>query len=176
MQENTLKRQQTRSDDTEATQFLEDEKIAILLQNEEFVRELRHNKDFMSQLQIDAARGSPAAAAGSVSDAAFKEMLKNMSKVSRKKFAQVAGMFTRRKRKDGTSVSLSSPVRHQSKDFLLGKDDEYHELENDSSDSEDRHSPYWERPAGRRSDPPDPHFSGQDHRSPDRDRNSGFRF
>lgn len=184
MQENELKRQSSITD-PEAAQYLDDERLAILLQNEEFVRELRNNKEFMSQLQRDAGSRSGdekdgASASGSgasnFSDAAFREMLKNMSKVSRKKFAQVAGMFSRRKRNrsEGSPGTLSSPNRHVSKDHLLasGKDDEYRELENDSSDSEDRHSPYWERTR----DKDDPVFVGI--RSPDRSRrdgsNSGF--
>ena len=223
MHENELKRQQASLDDPEAAQFLDDERLAILLQNEEFVRELRNNKEFMSQLQRDAAAGAhhhsrssrddrdgaSGGAMSNFSDAAFKEMLKNMSKVSRKKFAQVAGMFSRRKRGrsegsggmsggvsgSGTgSGSVSSPSRHMSRDLLLGpsagRDDEYRELENDSSDSEpDRsRSPYWERPTTAATghpgsvltrDPnPDQYFVG--YRSPDRasssrDKSSGFR-
>lgn len=165
MEENERKRMTTGEDDPELAQFLEDERFAILLQNEEFVRELRRNQEFMSQLQLDAsARGvnPPSSAAGAsssggqFSDAAFKEMLKNMSKKSRKKFAQVARMFTGRKKKSfqqllseqstASGLSSSSPNR-QSKDFLLAREDEYGVLENDSSDSDDRHSPYWERPA-----------------------------
>lgn len=178
MQENELKRQSSVSD-PEAAQYLDDERLAILMQNEEFVRELRNNKDFMSQLQRDAGRtgddrdgGTASGGAGTsnFSDAAFREMLKNMSKVSRKKFAQVAGMF--RKRNKGEE----SPGRHVSKDHLLassGKEDEYRELQNDSDDSEDRHSPYRERSTSDQ----DPYFVGV--RSPDRHRrpadSSGFR-
>ena len=38
-------------DDKELEQFLEDEKLAMVLQNEEFMRELRHNQDFMLSLE-----------------------------------------------------------------------------------------------------------------------------
>ena len=38
-------------DDKELERFLEDEKLAMVLQNEEFMRELRHNKDFMLSLR-----------------------------------------------------------------------------------------------------------------------------
>ena len=38
-------------DDKELERFLEDEKLAMVLQNEEFMRELRHNKDFMLSLE-----------------------------------------------------------------------------------------------------------------------------
>ena len=44
------------NDDPELSQYLEDERIAIFLQNEEFVKELRRNKDFMSTLELDTAK------------------------------------------------------------------------------------------------------------------------
>ena len=37
--------------DRELERFLEDEKLAMVLQNQEFMRELRHNKDFMLSLE-----------------------------------------------------------------------------------------------------------------------------
>lgn len=43
--------------DPELAQFLEDERMAIFLQNEEFMRELRRNKDFMSSLDSGQAGG-----------------------------------------------------------------------------------------------------------------------
>ena len=51
MEENKRNRQTT--DDPEMAQYLDDERFAILLQNEEFVRELRMNQDFMSTLESD---------------------------------------------------------------------------------------------------------------------------
>jgi len=45
-------------DDKELEQFLEDEKLAMVLQNEEFMRELRHNKDFMLSLEKDRQRNT----------------------------------------------------------------------------------------------------------------------
>lgn len=57
MQENErLRRMSSREGDSEKAQYLEDERMAILLQNEEFVRELQHNQEFMSTLQMDAER------------------------------------------------------------------------------------------------------------------------
>lgn len=41
------------AEDTESSQYLEDERIAIFLQNEEFVRELRRNEDFVVSLHND---------------------------------------------------------------------------------------------------------------------------
>ncbi|KAJ7387004.1 CUE domain-containing protein 1 [Desmophyllum pertusum] len=39
--------------DKQLERFLEDEKLAMVLQNQEFMRELRHNKDFMLSLEKD---------------------------------------------------------------------------------------------------------------------------
>lgn len=148
MHENELKRQQSRDDDPEVSQFLADERFAILLQNEEFVRELRQNQEFMSQLQLDAkgrGHGSSRGAAGgdaTFSDAAFKEMLKNMSKVSRKKFAQVAGMFSRKKKKSFQQLlpdqESSSHTALATSSDLANNDngDEYGILSNESSDDD----------------------------------------
>lgn len=55
MEENERNRHITSlNDDPELSQFLEDERFAILLQNEEFVRELRSNRDFVSTLNSEA--------------------------------------------------------------------------------------------------------------------------
>lgn len=51
MQENERQRLLEGSDDPELLRYLEDERIALLLQNEEFVTELKRNKDFMSTLE-----------------------------------------------------------------------------------------------------------------------------
>uniref|UniRef100_A0A182LZK4 CUE domain-containing protein n=1 Tax=Anopheles culicifacies TaxID=139723 RepID=A0A182LZK4_9DIPT len=66
---------------------LGDEQFAMMLQNEEFMAELRWNQEFLSALEKDHQ--------GKVQDdAAFKERLRHMGKVSRKKFAQLARVFT----------------------------------------------------------------------------------
>ena len=72
-------------------------------------------------------------------DAAFLETLKNMGKASRKKFSQLARLFSGRKKKSFPHIlggighdSASNP----SKDNLLS-DENYVELENESSDIED---------------------------------------
>ena len=41
--------------DEELEQYLEDEKLAVFLQNEEFIRELKHNAEFVQSLEADAA-------------------------------------------------------------------------------------------------------------------------
>lgn len=150
MHENEMKRQHSRDDDPEVSQFLADERFAILLQNEEFVRELRQNQEFMSQLQLDAKGRGHGSSKGvtsgdSFSDAVFKEMLKNMSKVSRKKFAQVAGMFSRKKKKSFQQLlpdqeSSSHTALATSEETSNDNAEEYGILSNESSGDE-RDSP-----------------------------------
>lgn len=84
------------------TEFdLGDEQFAMMLQNEEFMAELRWNQEFLSALEKDHQ--------GKVSDdAAFKERLRNMGKISRKKFSQLARVFTWQR--GGTKKA--SAVRH----------------------------------------------------------------
>ena len=54
MKENKRQRQLFRDfDNQETAQYLEDERIAILLQNKEFVQELRRNKNFIQTLNLD---------------------------------------------------------------------------------------------------------------------------
>lgn len=165
MEENERQRRNTIGvEDPELAQYLEDERIALFLQNEEFVRELMGNKEFMSTLEKDSDmiphlensredgikalmkleetmakseeeephQCSPAFASDDT-DAAFREKLKNMGKLSRRKFAQLARIFSRRKRPfkpmlgDGTNPS---------RDNLLLHEDEYSELSEEDSDSE----------------------------------------
>lgn len=75
-----------------------DEQFAIMLQNEEFMNELRWNEEFMNALekeQQDKGRNGE-------EDMIFKERLKHMGKRSRKKFMQVAKVFTwQRNKKPG---------------------------------------------------------------------------
>uniref|UniRef100_A0A182ITN3 CUE domain-containing protein n=1 Tax=Anopheles atroparvus TaxID=41427 RepID=A0A182ITN3_ANOAO len=85
-----------------STEFdLGDEQFAMMLQNEEFMAELRWNQEFLSALEKDHQ--------GKVQDdAAFKERLRHMGKVSRKKFAQLAHVF--RWQRGGNKKA--SAVRH----------------------------------------------------------------
>lgn len=84
------------------TEFdLGDEQFAMMLQNEEFMAELRWNQEFLSALEKDHQ--------GKVSDdAAFKERLRHMGKISRKKFTQLARVFTWQR----GSNKKASAVRH----------------------------------------------------------------
>lgn len=103
-------------------QLLEDERMAILLQNQEFVRQLQSDPDFIRTLNRDIQNqemersaglvpddGRPAEAATEEepwvslphteeTDAAFRERLKNMGKASKRKFAQLARLFHRTKK------------------------------------------------------------------------------
>lgn len=52
MKENERRRRTISHDfDPETSQFLEDERLAIMLQNSEFLQELRGNEDFMKTLE-----------------------------------------------------------------------------------------------------------------------------
>lgn len=51
LSENALARQAVGESDVELAQYLKDERIALFLQNDEFISELRSNQEFMSALQ-----------------------------------------------------------------------------------------------------------------------------
>lgn len=56
IEENERKRHDnTTTNDPELTQYLEDERIALFLQNEEFFQELKDNKEFLSTLERGTA-------------------------------------------------------------------------------------------------------------------------
>ncbi|NXQ56170.1 CUED1 protein, partial [Anthoscopus minutus] len=105
-------------------QYLEDERIALFLQNEEFMKELQRNRDFLlalerdrlkyeskkskstsvavsndfgfsSVLSGDAAPSVTSEAGGAVSDdALFRDKLKHMGKSTRKKLFELARAFS----------------------------------------------------------------------------------
>ncbi|XP_026327338.1 CUE domain-containing protein 1 [Hyposmocoma kahamanoa] len=103
---------------------MDDDRIATLLQNEEFMAELRWNQEFMAAL--DSEQGQKTKTHDD--EAAFKERLKNMGKLSRKKFAQLSRMFSRggSRRAGGARAPLSA----RPPDSLL--------LQEEHSDDEDR--------------------------------------
>uniref|UniRef100_A0A1L8DT60 Putative ubiquitin-conjugating enzyme n=1 Tax=Nyssomyia neivai TaxID=330878 RepID=A0A1L8DT60_9DIPT len=78
---------------------LPDEQFALMLQNEEFMNELRWNQEFMMALEKEQ-QGK----ARTEDDAVFKERLKHMGKKSRKKFLQLARVFTWQKNKKPGAV------------------------------------------------------------------------
>lgn len=80
--------------------------------------------------------GPSVASSHSDSDAAFKETLKHMGKVSRRKFAQLARLFSGRRRRSFQHL-LSNEGNAPSRDNLLIREDEYTKLQNEGSDNED---------------------------------------
>ncbi|EDV50240.1 CUE domain-containing protein 1 isoform X1 [Drosophila erecta] len=102
---------------------LPDEQFALMLQNEEFMNQLRWNQDFMNALekeQSGKAKGED--------DAPFQERLKNMGKMSRKKFLQMARVFTwQRNKKVTTAKQIDSlPLREEPSD-----DEDHHHHQRD---------------------------------------------
>lgn len=89
---------------------LEDERIALFLQNEEFMAELRWNKDFLLMLDKDSPPEERTSGFSHVrsadDDAIFKERLRNMGKMSRKKFSQLARVFTGRKKRNSSAKAI----------------------------------------------------------------------
>ncbi|XP_053976266.1 CUE domain-containing protein 1 [Hylaeus volcanicus] len=89
--------------------MLEDARIAMFLQNEEFMAELRWNEDFLSTLESDAKIPGTnlekcSGQVGHDDEDLFKERLKNMGKMSRRKFAQLTKVFTRNKKRGGRQL------------------------------------------------------------------------
>ncbi|XP_003424549.1 CUE domain-containing protein 1 [Nasonia vitripennis] len=82
--------------------LLEDERIAMFLQNEEFMAELRWNEDFLTTLATDT-KIQGKCETGNEEDL-FRERLKNMGKASRRKFAQLTKVFTRSKKRGGRQL------------------------------------------------------------------------
>ena len=126
------------SDAAARNQYLEDERIALMLQNEEFMAELRRDTDFMTALEQEheranlaatessklhmgsGAEGGCAASGGKAKgmlDDEFRDKLKNMGKTSKKKFSQLAAIFSRRK--SAAKQLLGGHAGAPSKDNLL---------------------------------------------------------
>ncbi|KAL7400205.1 hypothetical protein ABVT39_008263 [Epinephelus coioides] len=78
--------------DKKLKQYLEDERIALFLQNEEFMRELQRNREFLIALE----RGEQCAASMEAvsDDALFRDKLKHMGKSTRKKLFEIARTFS----------------------------------------------------------------------------------
>ncbi len=166
-EENLKAREQARTN-PEATaaagndaQYLEDERLALMMQNEEFMAELRNDREFLSTLEaeaaefgdadyyggggssaVDGAAGGGGGGAGTgaggppssssarggrfqsynrskslvMDEALFREKLKTMGKTSKRKFAQLAGIFSRRK---GAKQLLGNPPAPSNDHLLL---------------------------------------------------------
>lgn len=134
-------------------QMVDDEKFAMMLQNEEFMRELRGNQEFMSALEaehnhdfsqtdsdfhhqpLDRPREHTARRPHlGTEDAVFREKLKNMGKSSKQKFAKLATMFSRQK---GVSRVLGHAPAPSRDNLLLNADPAAHNRRLEDSDSEE---------------------------------------
>jgi hypothetical protein len=80
------------------------DEFAVMLQNEEFLAELRFNQEFLSSLERESEYGS------------FEERLKHMGKVSRKKFQQLAKIFTFQRKKNAALKPKSKLLEQESED------------------------------------------------------------
>ncbi|CAB3375072.1 Hypothetical predicted protein [Cloeon dipterum] len=141
--------------DPELDRYLEDERIALFLQNEEFMNELRWNKDFLSTLEKDQGDrdDSPEEVMGAFNfpktnnssshdeDAIFKERIRNMGKMSKKKFAQLARVFTRTRKRGGVGGGAKGILNQgpaPSHDNLLLNAEPLIEEEDDEDDLDER--------------------------------------
>uniref|UniRef100_A0A4W4F0A5 CUE domain-containing protein n=1 Tax=Electrophorus electricus TaxID=8005 RepID=A0A4W4F0A5_ELEEL len=107
--------------DRKLRQYLEDERIALFLQNEEFMRELQRNRDFLLALSLHAGSCCHSRACASASsvevcsaasdDALFRDKLKHMGKSTRKKLFEIARSFSEktRRRKSKNRAHLKHP-------------------------------------------------------------------
>ncbi|KAI1893399.1 hypothetical protein AGOR_G00123330 [Albula goreensis] len=119
-------------------QYLEDERIALFLQNEEFMRELQRNREFLTALERDRLKyeskksksshtsasmesstagehcpaGSVDACAAVSDDALFRDKLKHMGKSTRKKLFEIARGFSEKTKRRKTK--RRTLLKHQS--------------------------------------------------------------
>ncbi|XP_051542428.1 CUE domain-containing protein 1a isoform X2 [Myxocyprinus asiaticus] len=99
--------------DRKLKQYLEDERIALFLQNQEFMKELQHNRDFLITLEIgeNCGSGSEEACSYVSDDALFLEKLKHMGKSTRKKLFEIARSFSEKTRRK-KSKKRTLPKHH----------------------------------------------------------------
>ncbi|KTF93088.1 hypothetical protein cypCar_00009493 [Cyprinus carpio] len=105
--------------DRKLKQYLEDERIALFLQNQEFMKELQRNRDFLIALEIgdNCGSGSEEACSSVSDDALFLEKLKHMGKSTRKKLFEIARSFsekTRRKKSKKRALPKHQSYPHMS--------------------------------------------------------------
>ncbi|XP_061106424.1 CUE domain-containing protein 1b isoform X3 [Conger conger] len=95
-------------------QYLEDERIALFLQNEEFMKELQRNREFLIALERGehCASGSGEACIPVSDDALFRDKLKHMGKSTRKKLFEIARAFSEKTRRKRTKRRTG--LKHQS--------------------------------------------------------------
>uniref|UniRef100_A0AAY5LB16 CUE domain-containing protein n=1 Tax=Esox lucius TaxID=8010 RepID=A0AAY5LB16_ESOLU len=120
-------------------QYLDDERIALFLQNEEFMRELQRNREFLVALERDrlkyeskksksnhssvsmenslpgehcGASGSMEACTAVSDEAMFRDKLKHMGKSTRKKLFEIARSFSEKTKRRKTK--RRTLLKHQS--------------------------------------------------------------
>ncbi|XP_041949265.1 CUE domain-containing protein 1-like [Alosa sapidissima] len=100
-QERVLGRRLEDEEDRRLRQYLEDERVALFLQNEEFMRELQRNRDFLIALERGdhSAAGSGEPLPTASDDALFRDKLKHMGKSTRKKLLEIARSFSEKTRR-----------------------------------------------------------------------------
>uniref|UniRef100_A0A8C4KZL6 CUE domain containing 1 n=1 Tax=Equus asinus TaxID=9793 RepID=A0A8C4KZL6_EQUAS len=91
-------------------QYLEDERVALFLQNEEFMKELQRNRDFLLALERGTGDANPAVS----EDALFRDKLKHMGKSTRRKLFELARAFSEK------TKMRKSKRKHLSKHQSLG--------------------------------------------------------
>nr|XP_043888624.1 CUE domain-containing protein 1b [Solea senegalensis]XP_043888626.1 CUE domain-containing protein 1b [Solea senegalensis]XP_043888627.1 CUE domain-containing protein 1b [Solea senegalensis] len=119
--------------DKKLKQYLEDERIALFLQNEEFMKELQRNREFLIALERDrlkyeskksksshsssmeSSTGEQCSAASMEAisdDALFRDKLKHMGKSTRKKLFEIARTFSEKTKRRKTKRRML--LKHQS--------------------------------------------------------------
>lgn len=143
-------------------QYLEDERIALFLQNEEFMKELQRNRDFLIALERDRlkyeskksrsshssattenstgdhyASGSVDASTAVSDDALFRDKLKHMGKSTRKKLFEIARGFSEKtKRRKSKRRTL---LRHHSLGTANSTANLLDDVEGNPCDEESQH-------------------------------------
>jgi len=161
LREEVVKNSTAGSSTAEATaarnQYLEDERIALMLQNEEFMAELQKDSEFMSALEMEEERAfydqqlnqkmpsKNSSAAKMMDSDEFRDKLKNMGKTSKKKFAQMAAMFSRRK--SAAKSFLGSAAAPSKDNLLLHAEPLVNEEDSDTEDFDAKNPGFESRPS-----------------------------
>ncbi|XP_071850161.1 CUE domain-containing protein 1-like isoform X2 [Apostichopus japonicus] len=134
LMENRRQRNSVRKNDKRSQQRLEDERIALLLQNEVFLDELRRNPDFIASLDTDYrnalqatqnTNAEPQGAVGGASGGApevgalvdnedVRSKLPHMGKSTKTKLSTIAKKFNKKKRKSAKVNSPEPNLTHHS--------------------------------------------------------------
>ncbi|RUS70317.1 hypothetical protein EGW08_021923 [Elysia chlorotica] len=135
MKENERRRRMTSVDlDPALTMYLEDERLALMLQNSEFLQELRGDRMFMLTLEregygedrqntLEAFPFSQQLPPPVSEDVELRKKLKNMGKASRKQFAALARKFFLKRRKK-TAQQILRGTQAPSMVNLLDEDED----------------------------------------------------